>query len=212
MQRLLPISPDRPTDLIKDAKALSAAGCRQLLVREPHRTRWQLDQDIPRLKELLPDLILHATNINAWRFAEIHQTGLHLPSHLDPKLWRGRFSGRLGMSCHSAEEVKKATLAGLDYVLLSPIFKPVSKENDPRIPLEPDLCGKLQKEHAIRIFGLGGVTRETIRQCPEIFGVASLGYLFGARTDRRRLQKRTSILLNLIQKNHTQIPYFANSC
>jgi|GEM_PF-4336366 len=212
MQRLLPISPNRPTDLIKDAKALSDAGCEQLIVREAHRSRWELEQAIPSLKAHLPGLILHASNVNAWRFAEIYQTGLHLPSHLDPKLWRDRFSGLLGMSCHSEEDVENASRASIDYVLLSPMFPPVSKKDDPRPPLGPAVCSALQKEYAIRIFGLGGVNRDSIPKCHGVYGVASLGYLFGSRTDRRQLRKRTGILLNLVQKNHTPTSHFANAC
>ena len=122
LQRVLPISPGRHQGLIEDAAALARGGCTQMILREPHRDRWSLEQALPALKTILPGLILHATNVNAWRFAEIHKTGLHLPSHLDPTLWRSRFEGTLGISCHSIEELQKAEAAGLDYALLSPVF------------------------------------------------------------------------------------------
>ena len=139
-------------------------------------------------------MILHATNINAWRFAELYNTGLHLPSHLDPKLWRSRFSGRLGISCHSEEELASAEAAGLDYALISPVFDPVSKAST-HPALGPEEASRMQKNCSIPVFGLGGIRPANAKTCGDLYGVASLGYLFGQRTDRKRLSARVARLL-----------------
>ncbi len=201
LQRLLPISPGRRQNLVDDAKALAAAGCTQMILREPQRSRWDIEQCLPSLKKLLPGLILHATNVNAWRFAEIHQTGLHLPSHVDPALWRGRFPGRLGISCHSEEEVAAADAAGLDYALISPIFAPISKREDTRPPLGPKRAQAMQTACSIPLFGLGGMHPEHLDDCTGLFGGASLGYLFGERTRRSRMTARARGFLDALKKN-----------
>jgi thiamine monophosphate synthase len=170
-----------------------------MILREPNRSRWEVEQLLVALKKILPDLILHASNVNGWRFAEIHNTGLHLPSHVDPKLWRGRFSGRLGISCHREEEVLAAAASGLDYVLLSPIFSPISKEDD-RPTLGPEEAGRIQALCDIPVFGLGGICQRNARQCKGLHGIASMGYLFGTRTDRKRLSARTKRLFAIVQK------------
>ena len=196
MQRLLPITPNTRRGLIGDAKAISTGGGTQMILREPGRTRWEIEQVLPELKKLLPGLILHVSNVNAWRFAEIHQTGLHLPSHADPKLWRSRFKGLLGMSCHQETEVLAAQQNNLDYVLLSPVFSPISKADD-RKPLGPTEAARIQSLVSIPVFALGGIQARNAKQCSGCFGGASMGYLFGNRTNRRQLHKRTASLLNI---------------
>ena len=197
MQRLLPISPGRRQNLIHDAIALAAGGCTQLILREPHRSRWELEQSLEELTQHLPGLILHATNINAWRFAEIHSTGLHLPSHLDPAKWRKRFAGRLGISCHTLEEIQKAEAAHLDYVLISPIFSPISKP-DSREMIGPEKATEFQDQCRIKVFGLGGIHASNTLACRHLYGVASMGYLFGKQTNRKRLTSRSAKLLSLL--------------
>ena len=207
----MPISPGRTQNLVDDAAALRDAGCHQLILREPHRTRWEIENQLPALKELLPGLILHAKNINAWRFAEIYKTGLHLPSHVDPKLWRDRFSGLLGISCHNLEEVVAAQNAGLDYALLSPIFPPHSKV-DPRTPLGPERAASIQTATSLPLFGLGGMHPKKVAQCRGLFGVASLGHLFGTRTNRSRQKARTKSFLDQLQKQHQSVGQTKTSC
>jgi thiamine-phosphate pyrophosphorylase len=196
MQRLLPISPNTRRGLIGDAKAIATGGCSQMILREPGRTRWEIEQVLPELKKLLPGLILHVNNVNAWRFAEIHQTGLHLPSHADPRLWRSRFDGLLGMSCHQEAQVLAAQQNNLDYVLLSPVFSPLSKVDD-RTPLGPTEAARVQSLVSIPVFALGGIQARNAKQCKGCFGGASMGYLFGNRTNRKQLYKRTKSLLNI---------------
>jgi thiamine-phosphate pyrophosphorylase len=199
MQRLLPISPNSRRGLVADAKAIAAGGCIQMILREPSRSRWAVEQVLPALKKHLPDLILHASNVNGWRFAEIHQTGLHIPSTADPQLWRSRFQGRLGQSCHNLTEVLAAAENGLDYVLLSPVFSPVSKA-DNRQTLGPEEAGRIQELVKLPVFALGGIQLKNTDACKRCFGVASMGYLFGTRTDRKRLSRRTKAILGTLEK------------
>jgi thiamine monophosphate synthase len=199
MQRLLPISPNTRRGLVADAQAIAEGGCDQMILREPDRSRWAIEQILPALKKHLPGLILHVSNVNAWRFAEIHQTGLHLPSHADPKLWRSRFTGRMGQSCHNQDEVLAAAQHGLDYVLLSPVFSPLSKHDD-RLPMGPDEAGRIQGLVSLPVFALGGIQTRNAPECDNCYGVASMGYLFGERTNRKRLSQRTKVILGILEK------------
>ena len=54
LQRVLPISPGRRQGLVRDAEALAEGGCTQLILREPHRTRWDIEQVLPSIKSILP--------------------------------------------------------------------------------------------------------------------------------------------------------------
>jgi len=199
MQRLLPISPNTRRGLVADAQAIAEGGCDQMILREPDRSRWAIEQILPALKKHLPGLILHVSNVNAWRFAEIHQTGLHLPSHADPKLGRSRFTGRMGQSCHNQDEVLAAAQHGLDYVFLSPVFSPLSKHDD-RLPMGPDEAGRIQGLVSLPVFALGGIQTRNAPECDNCYGVASMGYLFGERTNRKRLSQRTKVILGILEK------------
>ena len=182
-----------------------------MILREPHRTRWEIEEQLPALKTLLPGLILHATNVNAWRFAELYDTGLHLPSHVDPKSWRDRFAGLLGISCHGLEEVMAAEKAGLDYAVLSPIFSPLSK-TDSRPPIGPQQAAGIQKATCLPIFGLGGMHPKKVATCRDLFGVASLGHLFGTRTNRTRQKARAKAFLDRLQKQPQSVGQTKTSC
>lgn len=71
---------------------------------------------------------------------------------------------RIGVSCHTVEEVRRAELEGADYVLFGPVFAPISKTSN----LAPrGIEGLAEAARAVRIpvIALGGVTRENADEC-----------------------------------------------
>jgi thiamine-phosphate pyrophosphorylase len=179
MQRLLPISPGSPALLESRAEGLYRAGVRQLLVREKHMRGRPLVAMLNRLTQRF-DLIVHARCRHGEEIAREAGYGLHLPGVSDVAAVRARFSGLLGYSAHSDEDVLYAQAAGADYVTLSPIYRPTSKPDDDRPPLGPEVAQAVQRAVKIKVFALGGVTPErfTTLRTGGVYGVGVLGGLF----------------------------------
>lgn len=87
----------------------------------------------------------------------------------------------VGVSCHNAEELRRAGEAGADVVTLSPIFKSVSK---PGYGGEVGLgrWAELVAASSVPVYALGGVRPEHGAECLHagFRGVAVVGGLFGA--------------------------------
>lgn len=95
--------------------------------------------------------------------------GVHLPSgRIAPAALRPILPERflVGVSCHSREECFRAQAEDADYVLISPVFRPLSKEDD-RLPLGLDGLRAAVAGLQIPSFALGGVTLNLIRACEE---------------------------------------------
>lgn len=91
------------------------------------------------------------------------------PSDARPHLPAGRW---ISAAVHDATEAANAR--GADVALVSPVFKPISKE-DPRRPLGVEGLEALAASTSARVFALGGIHAETAARIPERFGLASLG-------------------------------------
>lgn len=95
--------------------------------------------------------------------------GVHLPDgSIDPdRLRKIAPPGFLiGVSCHSVENVVKSAQKGANYVVLSPIFAPLSKTSN----LPPLGLGKLAeaaKAVSIPVLALGGITESNAQACIE---------------------------------------------
>ena len=93
--------------------------------------------------------------------------GAHLPSNSPPpSLWRALAPpGFLfGVSCHSLEDAVRAEQEGASYVLLAPVFDPLSKApSGPALGLE----GLAAVCRAVRIpvWALGGITEDNAPAC-----------------------------------------------
>lgn len=72
----------------------------------------------------------------------------------------------IGFSAHSVREVLEAEARGVDYVTISPIFKPISKLL-PTATLGLESLRELRKHTKIQCFALGGITLENARSCVE---------------------------------------------
>jgi len=93
--------------------------------------------------------------------------GVHLPSDaISPKTLRAITPSRfvIGVSCHSRVEMDRALNEDADYVFLSPVFAPLSKQ-DTRAPLGLDGLRTAVKGFPIPTFALGGVTPKTLADC-----------------------------------------------
>jgi thiamine-phosphate pyrophosphorylase len=95
--------------------------------------------------------------------------GAHLPSGSPgPSAWRSITPPEflLGVSCHSADEVRAAQQEGADYALFGPVFAPLSK------PLQSPPAGLSGLARAaaaakIPVLALGGITRANASACIE---------------------------------------------
>jgi thiamine-phosphate pyrophosphorylase len=79
------------------------------------------------------------------------------------------------VSCHSP--VDAPSTAGADYVLLAPIFKPLSKEDD-RPPLGIAAIEEFRRRSSTPVLALGGITGHNARACIDAgaAGIAGIKY------------------------------------
>lgn len=187
-----------------------------LLLREPHLEQEQMDSMVRELVPLFAPgrLWLHEKCAGARSAATAHGLGLHLTSTAD---WRGErveWSGALGASTHSMEEVSLAERSGLNRVFLSPVFQPSSKPLDTRDHLGQSYIVRAQQEHpALDIYALGGITPHAAAELAAagIRGVAVLGGIFrdGVETTPEDVIVATSEYLDcvdIIPARSTQAP------
>lgn len=70
----------------------------------------------------------------------------------------------IGKSCHSAEEIRQAEIAGADYIFFGPVFTTPSKERyGPPQGLEKlaEACRRTR----LPVLAIGGITAENAREC-----------------------------------------------
>lgn len=99
----------------------------------------------------------------------VHLTGKSLPPAVVRKMLGP--DKRLGISCHSLEQVRHAADSGCDYLFLGPIFRTPSKERF-GAPLTPAIIPEARKLSAAPILAIGGV-----RACrvPELIAAGASG-------------------------------------
>ena len=93
--------------------------------------------------------------------------GAHLPAGSPaPGSCRGIVSPGflLGVSCHTLEEVRRASVEGADYVVFGPVFAPLSKAS-PAPPLGLDELARAASAVPIPVLALGGVTEGNTALC-----------------------------------------------
>ncbi|RVU46737.1 thiamine phosphate synthase [Lujinxingia sediminis] len=137
---------------------------------------------VARGRQAGAEVLLHA---HPERAASLGCGGVHLKGRQVGEVARVRAmlrnDARVGVSCHNAEELRRACEAGADFVTLSPIFASVSK---PDYGGEVDLntWASLIASSPLPVYALGGVRPEHVRRCLEagFTGVAVIGGLFGA--------------------------------
>jgi thiamine-phosphate pyrophosphorylase len=109
--------------------------------------------------------------------------GVHLPGGGDPFGARelARSHGRpdfvIGLSVHSIDEALSGEASGADYVLLGPVFPPISKKGRTPIGLEVlrEACSRLE----IPVIALGGISKENVEVFQRVgaAGVAGISWI-----------------------------------
>ena len=107
--------------------------------------------------------------------------GVHLRSDSLPPVFVRQLIGPrplIGVSTHSAEDVRRANHDGADYVVFGPIFDTASKRSfGPPLGLEllAEVCG----QSAIPVFAIGGITCDRVHAVRQAgaHGVAVIGAL-----------------------------------
>ena len=115
--------------------------------------------------------------------------GVHLPL---PALPLAALRSRLtelqivGVSCHNEQEVDEAAAAGVDYLLVGPVFATPSKPGAE--PLGVDRFRSICARSSVPVIALGGVSRLNAAECiaAGARGVAGIR-LFQAAADVREL-------------------------
>ncbi|HLH43453.1 MAG TPA: thiamine phosphate synthase [Bryobacteraceae bacterium] len=93
--------------------------------------------------------------------------GAHLPAGAPPpKFWRRLtpVGFRIGVSCHSVDEVREAEQEGADYAFFGPVFDPISKESA-RPALGLGALSRAAMAVRIPVLALGGITSDNKRAC-----------------------------------------------
>lgn len=158
------------------AARLFAGGCRWLSLREK-------DMTPPARLDLLRRLLVLAARWEALvtvhddtaAAVEAGAAGVHLPAGASVKAARRLLGSHtlIGQSAHSAEEVAKAAVEGVDYVTLSPIFASASKPGyGPALGLQV-----LGQAWPVPVVALGGIDETNIAACfaAGASGVAVMG-------------------------------------
>jgi thiamine-phosphate diphosphorylase len=93
--------------------------------------------------------------------------GVHLPADSPaPGRWRAQAPAgfRIGVSCHSVEEVRQAEAEGADYAMFGPVFPPLSKPAGVE-PKGLDALARAAAAVRIPVLALGGVTLGNSAAC-----------------------------------------------
>ena len=90
--------------------------------------------------------------------------GVHLQkANIPVASVRARYADlMIGYSAHSISEMEQASREGADYVFVSPIFDPISKQSG-AVPLGISQLASWTKQMTIPVFALGGITKENLK-------------------------------------------------
>lgn len=167
----------------------AAGGVAFVQLREQVGGRPATDAEVVELgRELLPLCRAASAKLIVSRrhdlAAEIGADGVHLGGEVSSFAAIGQTGDGMmvGYSAHSVEEARAAVEWGYDYLLVGPIFSPLSKSSTRR-PLGLEVLGQLkQAAHLVPVFALGGVTSERVSSCRDAGanGVAAITSLVGS--------------------------------
>ncbi len=112
---------------------------------------------------------------------QVDADGLHLASHQDAAQMRKLVGDDMiiGQSVHDLPSAQAAIANGVDYVTLSPVFQPSSKEDD-RLPLGLKVFKQIAIQLSVPVIALGGINCETLAAAKNA-GAAGAGFI-GAMT------------------------------
>lgn len=164
---------------IEHAAAWIAEGVELLQIREPELTPRQL-ADLTRRVLRIPNprgtRILVNDRADVAIACEAHGVHLKDGSVLPEVFARPGFL--VSIACHRVEEL--AEMRGADFVLLAPIFQPLSKK-EARPALGIPAIAESVRRSTIPVLALGGITAANARLCVEAgaAGIAGISYFSG---------------------------------
>ncbi|MBI4456547.1 MAG: thiamine phosphate synthase [Acidobacteria bacterium] len=151
--------------------------------------RWQAAASVVKVPRWVTRLLVNET-ISLAR--AIDADGVHLPAgSVSIETARAELAGKLaGVSVHSLEEALQADEGGADYLLLAPVFCPISKALT-RAPLGLEGLRQVCSRVTTPVIALGGVTPECFTQVLDAgaAGVAGIS-LFADATGLKKIVER----------------------
>jgi thiamine-phosphate pyrophosphorylase len=121
--------------------------------------------------------------------AEIGAAGLHLGQE-DLSIAEARrvFSGRIGLSTHDLEQVRRANADGADYIGFGPVFPSGTRQLVP--PLGASALARAVQASAVPVVAIGGIGPERIETVitTGVQAWAVIGAIFTAENPDRALQ------------------------
>lgn len=151
------------------------SGVDRMHIRKPDSTLYNFETLINNIKPEYRDRITIHDHFNI--AVKYSLGGIHVNSR--NKEIPSNFNGILSQACHSLLELEECK--DFDYVILSPIFDSISKENyKSKFPEEVLIEAKKSRLITSNVIALGGITEKNICQLQNygFGGAAFLGYLW----------------------------------
>ncbi|MFZ4761922.1 MAG: thiamine phosphate synthase [Alphaproteobacteria bacterium] len=143
------------------------------------------------IEQILPMLEAYHASLSSHRqqfflAEQFPLLGLHWQVPLLPTL-EGRDKGKSlwGCSCHGAQEIEQATAAGVDYITLSPVYPPISKQSF-LPPLGEEQFSALCKQTHLPVLALGGM-RPSMLPAMKNLGAAGIALMGGVMGDVEKI-------------------------
>lgn len=163
--------PKASATLLARCRELAAEGVQIILVREKYLPAGELTEFVSQVVHVVDKaaarvVVAQRTDIAIAAGA----TGVHLSAasgELTPSQVRQVMPAAfISVSCHTVEEVRRATAGGADAVLFAPVFgKMINPEQSvPAVGLEA-LRLAAQAAGTVPVFALGGVTERDVDAC-----------------------------------------------
>lgn len=177
------ITPDTTTceDIINHIPTLKDKGVSFLYLRSPLLYK-ELETLVPLINQ---SGILPIISFQLYKHCKEKPFGIHFKSSETEFLlkYSELSSACTSASCHDISTAFELLEYSVDYVFVSPVFKPLSKQEDKRPLLERNWLKELIIKYGERIVLLGGLTRERIQVLQEDmkkdFSIAGITMFFG---------------------------------